>query len=93
MAKNTWGQKNQSFSSQLLTTLPAFYDKYRKHRSNLSQIPHFSPQNHCFLPFFVLFPLGKGLKHAIWMASLPSGLHERTINFVAQMLVHFVDYI
>jgi hypothetical protein len=71
MAKNTCGQKNHSFSSQMFTTHPAFYDKFRKHRSNLSQIPHFSLQNQCFLQFFVLFPLVKGLKLAIWMVSLP----------------------
>jgi len=31
----------------MLATHPAFYDKFRKTRSNLSQIPHFSPQKHC----------------------------------------------
>jgi hypothetical protein len=77
----------------MLTTHPAFYDKFRKHRSNLSQIPHFSLQNHCFLQFFVLFPLVKGLKLAIRMVALLLRGARGKYHFVAQMLVHFVDYI
>jgi hypothetical protein len=77
----------------MFTTHPAFYDKFSKHRSNLSQIPHFSLQNQCFLLFFCSLSLGQRAKVCLPDGCSPPWVAGGEYHFVAQMLVHFVDYI